>query len=44
MPGGSAYKPGDVVKAMNGKTIEVVNTDAEGRVTLADSCHTLMQK
>lgn len=37
MPGGSAYKLGDVVKAMNGKTIEILNTDAEGRVTLADS-------
>ena len=37
MPGGKAYRPGDVVKAMNGKTIEVLNTDAEGRVTLADA-------
>lgn len=37
MPSGKAYKPGDVVRAMNGKTIEVLNTDAEGRVTLADS-------
>ncbi len=37
MPSGTAYKPGDVVKAMNGKTIEVVNTDAEGRITLADA-------
>lgn len=36
MPSGSAYKPGDVVKAFNGKTIEVTNTDAEGRVVLAD--------
>ena len=36
MPGGSAYKPGDVLKTMSGKTIEVVNTDAEGRVILAD--------
>src|SRR5690606_19461265 len=33
---GDAYKPGDVVRAMNGKTIEVVNTDAEGRMVLAD--------
>ena len=33
---GDAYKPGDVVKASNGKTIEVLNTDAEGRVVLAD--------
>lgn len=37
MPSGGAYRPGDVVKAMNGKTIEVLNTDAEGRVTLADA-------
>jgi len=37
MPGGHAYKPGDVVKAMNGKTIEVISTDAEGRLTLADA-------
>jgi leucyl aminopeptidase len=37
MPGGSAYKPSDVVKALNGKTIEVMNTDAEGRMILADA-------
>jgi leucyl aminopeptidase len=37
MPSGYAYKPGDVVKAMNGKTIEVITTDAEGRITLADA-------
>jgi leucyl aminopeptidase len=37
MPGGSAQRPGDVVKAMNGKTIEVINTDAEGRLILADA-------
>ncbi|MBI2995366.1 MAG: leucyl aminopeptidase [Candidatus Melainabacteria bacterium] len=37
MPSGSAYKPGDVIRAMNGKTIEILNTDAEGRVTLADA-------
>lgn len=36
MPSGTAYKPGDILKTMNGKTIEVVNTDAEGRITLAD--------
>lgn len=36
MPGGSATKPGDVVRAMNGKTIEILNTDAEGRLVLAD--------
>ncbi|MFQ6020266.1 MAG: leucyl aminopeptidase, partial [Dehalococcoidia bacterium] len=37
MPSGSATKPGDVVRAMNGKTIEVINTDAEGRLILADA-------
>jgi leucyl aminopeptidase len=37
MPGGNAIKPGDVLEAMNGKTIEVLNTDAEGRLVLADA-------
>jgi leucyl aminopeptidase len=37
MPSGTAQKPGDIVKAMNGKTIEVLNTDAEGRLILADA-------
>jgi leucyl aminopeptidase len=37
MPGGNATKPGDVVTAMNGRTIEVINTDAEGRLVLADA-------
>ncbi|MEK7383690.1 MAG: leucyl aminopeptidase, partial [Elusimicrobiota bacterium] len=37
LPGPDAYKPGDVLKAMNGKTIEVWNTDAEGRLVLADA-------
>jgi leucyl aminopeptidase len=37
MPGGNAYKPGDVLRAMNGKTVEVLNTDAEGRLALADA-------
>lgn len=37
MPSGAALKPGDILKAMNGKTIEVLNTDAEGRLTLADA-------
>ena len=36
MPGGSADKPGDVLTALNGKTIEVINTDAEGRLILSD--------
>lgn len=37
MPSGKAIRPGDVVTIMNGKTIEIKNTDAEGRVTLADT-------
>ena len=37
MPGGEAQRPGDVVRAMNGKTIEVINTDAEGRLVLSDA-------
>ena len=37
MTSGSAYKQGDILTAMNGKTIEVDNTDAEGRITLADA-------
>ena len=37
MPGGGAQRPGDIVKAMNGKTIEIDNTDAEGRLVLADA-------
>ncbi|MBI2623688.1 MAG: leucyl aminopeptidase family protein [Candidatus Liptonbacteria bacterium] len=37
MPSGSSYRPGDVLKTMSGKTIEVMNTDAEGRIILADA-------
>ena len=37
LPSGSASKPGDIVKAYNGKTIEILNTDAEGRLVLADA-------
>jgi leucyl aminopeptidase len=37
MPGGTAQRPGDIVKAMNGKSIEITNTDAEGRLVLADA-------
>jgi leucyl aminopeptidase len=36
MPSGTAQRPGDVVKTMSGKTVEVINTDAEGRLVLAD--------
>ena len=38
-PGGNAYVPGDVVTMMNGSTVEVLNTDAEGRMILADALH-----
>ncbi len=37
LPGGSASKPGDIVTSMSGKTIEIINTDAEGRLVLADA-------
>jgi leucyl aminopeptidase len=37
MIGGHAYRPGDILTAMNGKTIEITNTDAEGRLVLADA-------
>jgi leucyl aminopeptidase len=37
MPGGRAFKPGDVLRALDGTTIEVTNTDAEGRLVLADA-------
>lgn len=37
MPGGNAQRPGDVVKTMSGQTVEVINTDAEGRLVLADA-------
>ncbi|MCL5970131.1 MAG: leucyl aminopeptidase [Patescibacteria group bacterium] len=37
MPSGKALRPGDIIKSLNGKTIEVLNTDAEGRLTLADA-------
>ncbi len=37
MPSGSAIRPGDILKAMNGTTVEIGNTDAEGRLTLADA-------
>jgi leucyl aminopeptidase len=37
MPSGKAYKPGDVLTSMSGKTIEILNTDAEGRLVLADA-------
>jgi leucyl aminopeptidase len=39
MPDGRAFKPGDVVTGMSGTTIEIINTDAEGRLVLADGLH-----
>ncbi|MBR1825247.1 MAG: leucyl aminopeptidase [Alphaproteobacteria bacterium] len=43
MPSGTAYRPGDVIKSMSGQTVEIVNTDAEGRLVLAD-CLTFIQQ
>ena len=39
MPSGAAYVPGDIIKSAQGKTIEVLNTDAEGRIVLSDALH-----
>ena len=39
MPSGNAQRPGDIVKSMSGQTIEIINTDAEGRLVLADVLH-----
>jgi leucyl aminopeptidase len=39
LPDGGAYKPGDIVTTMSGKTVEIVNTDAEGRMLLCDALH-----
>ena len=44
MPGGNAQRPGDVVRSMSGKTIEIINTDAEGRLVLADALHYARQQ
>lgn len=38
-PSGASFRPGDILKSMSGKTIEVLNTDAEGRIILADALH-----
>lgn len=43
MPSGASYRPGDIIKSMSGQTVEVGNTDAEGRLVLAD-CLTYIQK
>ena len=37
--GATAFRPGDILRAANGKTIEIINTDAEGRLVLADALH-----
>jgi leucyl aminopeptidase len=39
LPGGGAFKPGDIIKSMSGRTIEINNTDAEGRLVLCDALH-----
>ncbi|MGP8078482.1 MAG: leucyl aminopeptidase [Thermoplasmata archaeon] len=44
LPSGSAYRPGDVVRTFNGKTIEILNTDAEGRVVLSDGLGYVVQQ
>lgn len=44
MPSGSALHPGDVIRTFNGLTIEVVNTDAEGRLILADTVSYAQQR
>ena len=44
LPSGSAYKPGDIIRTMSGKTVEVVNTDAEGRMILSDALHYASQQ
>lgn len=44
MPGSKAVKPGDIVKIMNGKTVEILNTDAEGRMVLADALSYAVEK
>ncbi|MCD6575555.1 MAG: leucyl aminopeptidase [Nanoarchaeota archaeon] len=44
MPGGNAMKPGDILTSMSGKTVEVINTDAEGRLALADAIYFISKK
>ena len=44
MISGGSYKPGDVISTLSGKTVEVANTDAEGRITLADSVYYVTEK
>ena len=44
MPSSNAQRPGDIVKSMSGKTIEILNTDAEGRLVLADALYFTIKK
>jgi len=44
MISGNAYRPGDIIRSMSGKTIEVINTDAEGRLTLIDAIHYIIDR
>jgi len=44
LPSGSAYKPSDIITTMSGKTVEIVNTDAEGRMILSDALHYASQQ
>jgi leucyl aminopeptidase len=44
LPSGSAYKPGEIITMMSGKTVEIVNTDAEGRMVLADLLHYVCER
>jgi len=44
MPDGKAYRPGDILKTMSGQTIEIINTDAEGRLVLADVLHYVRER
>ena len=44
LPSGNAVKPGDILRAMSGKTVEVINTDAEGRLVLADAISYAVEK
>lgn len=44
MPSGKAIRPGDIVRSASGKTIEILNTDAEGRLTLADALHYVQEE
>ncbi len=44
LPSGNAVKPGDILRAMSGKTVEVINTDAEGRLVLADALSYAVEK